>query len=60
MSRPGECFTSEEIIERVWGMYGDYKSLKNVIYRLRQKIELDPSHPRYLFCSPGSGYFIKG
>ena len=59
MSRPGEVFGSEEIIERVWGIYGDYKSLKNVIYRLRRKIEHDPSRPRTLFSSPGSGYFIK-
>jgi DNA-binding response OmpR family regulator len=50
MSRPGFVFSLEEIIESIWGGYGngDQVLLKNVVYRLRRKIEEDPSHPLFL------------
>jgi len=50
MSRPGFIFSLEEIIESIWGSYGngDQVLLKNVVYRLRKKIEEDPSHPLFL------------
>ncbi len=31
-------------------------NLKHYVYRLRQKIESDPSHPRYLETVDGKGY----
>jgi two-component system, OmpR family, response regulator MtrA len=50
MSRPGQVFSVEEMIESIWGGYGagDQVLLKNVVYRLRKKIETDPSHPALL------------
>lgn len=41
MSRPGFVFSLEEIIESTWGGYGngDEVLLKNVVDRLRKKIE---------------------
>jgi DNA-binding response OmpR family regulator len=47
MSRPGHIFDAEHIIYSIWGGYGsgDQALLKNVVYRLRRKIEVDPSHP---------------
>lgn len=50
MSRPGHLFSAEEIIQVIWGGYGegDQVLLKNVVYRLRRKIEADPSHPLFL------------
>ena len=61
MSRPGFVFSVEEIIESIWGGYGngDQVLLKNVVYRLRKKIEEDPSHPLYLQTGPG-GYSFQG
>ena len=61
MSRPGFVFSIEEIIESIWGGYGngDQVLLKNVVYRLRKKIEEDPSHPLYLQTGPG-GYSFQG
>jgi DNA-binding response OmpR family regulator len=61
MSRPGFVFSLEEIIESIWGGYGsgDQVLLKNVVYRLRKKIEEDPSHPLFLQTGQG-GYSFQG
>jgi DNA-binding response OmpR family regulator len=61
MSRPGFVFPVEEIIESIWGGYdhGDQALLKNVVYRLRRKIEVDPSNPLLLQTGQG-GYSFQG
>jgi len=61
MSRPGFVFSLEEIIESIWGGYdnGDQVLLKNVVYRLRRKIEEDPSRPLFLQTGQG-GYSFQG
>jgi DNA-binding response OmpR family regulator len=61
MSRPGFVFSLEEIIESIWGGYGsgDQVLLKNVVYRLRKKIEGDPGHPLFLQTGQG-GYSFQG
>jgi len=61
MSRPGRIFSAEDIIESIWGGYGngDHILLKNVVYRLRKKIEEDPSHPLLLQTWQG-GYSFQG
>jgi two-component system response regulator RegX3 len=61
MARPGYVFTAEEIIQSIWGGYGegDQTLLKNVVYRLRRKIEADPSHPVLLQTWQG-GYCFRG
>ena len=61
MSRPGHIFSAEDIIGFVWGEYGrgDQILLKNVVYRLRKKIEADPSHP-LLLRTWGGGYSFEG
>jgi DNA-binding response OmpR family regulator len=48
----------DEIIHHVWGSLSDadYAALKNVVYRLRLKIEANPNEPRYLVTLPGVGY----
>jgi DNA-binding response OmpR family regulator len=58
MSRSGHVFSVEEIIETIWGGYGDQNLLKNVVYRLRKKIEPDPGHPSLLQTWPG-GYSFQ-
>jgi DNA-binding response OmpR family regulator len=49
------------IVERVWGHSwpGDSSVLKNVIYRLRRKLEPDPQNPAYLRTIPGEGYIFR-
>ena len=61
MSRPGHTFSAEDIIQAIWGGYGsgDQVLLKNVVYRLRRKIEVDPSHPVFLQTGTG-GYCFQG
>ncbi len=61
MSRPGQIFNAEEMIESIWGGFGegDQVLLKNVVYRLRKKIEADPSHPVHLQTWQG-GYSFHG
>jgi two-component system, OmpR family, response regulator len=60
MSQPGHIFSAEEIIASIWGAYGsgDQVLLKNVVYRLRKKIEAYPSHPVLLQTWQG-GYSFQ-
>jgi DNA-binding response OmpR family regulator len=52
---------AQVIIERVWCLSGDAGAalLKNVVYRLRRRIEADPSHPRYLQTVGRQGYILS-
>jgi len=61
MSRPAYVFSAEEIIQSIWGGFGngDQVLLKNVVYRLRRKIEADPSRPALLQTWQG-GYSFQG
>jgi two-component system, OmpR family, response regulator RegX3 len=58
MSHPNQVLESSLLIDRVWGANsgGDSVLLKNVVYRLRRKIEPDPSQPRYIQSITGEGY----
>ncbi|HET9589538.1 MAG TPA: response regulator transcription factor, partial [Anaerolineales bacterium] len=58
LSHPGRTLTAEDLCQRVWGNYADGSktTLKNVVYRLRNKIEADPAHPRYIRTVAGVGY----
>ena len=57
MSHPGQALPADTIIERVWGYDGgDSNLLKNLVYRLRRKVEPDHSQPRYIQTGAGSGY----
>ena len=61
MSRPAYVFSVDDIVQSIWGGFGrgDQVLLKNVVYRLRKKMELDPSRPLLLQTAPG-GYYFKG
>jgi len=60
MSRPGYVFSAEDIVQSIWGGYdnGDHVLLKNVVYRLRRKIEADPGNPVLVQTNPG-GYSFQ-
>jgi DNA-binding response OmpR family regulator len=49
------------LAEKVWGedYNGSVDSLRVHIRRLREKIEADPSHPRFILTKPGIGYFLS-
>ncbi len=48
----------EKVFERVWGYAEEFNtnSLDVIIYRIRNKIEEDPGHPRRLVTVRGFGY----
>ncbi len=62
MSHYGRVVETDALIEKVWGYReGDGANLlKNVIYRLRQKVEPDPAHPRYIRQTAGGYLFRTG
>jgi DNA-binding response OmpR family regulator len=55
---PKQVFTREMLLERVWGgaLYIDPGTVTVHIRRLREKIEVDPSHPARLLTVWGVGY----
>ena len=61
MSRPGNVFDSETIVNQVWGLYGeqDVTLLKHVVYRLRRKLGDDPDDPRWIRTWHGRGYSFR-
>jgi DNA-binding response OmpR family regulator len=57
MSNAGHILTIEAIIGQVWGAEGgDRDMLRQLIRRLRSKIEPEPSNPTYIETVPGHGY----
>jgi DNA-binding response OmpR family regulator len=58
MNHPGWVLESDYLVDRAWGQYtkGDSVLLKNVIYRLRKKLEPDYRQPSYLVTAGTIGY----
>jgi DNA-binding response OmpR family regulator len=57
MINAGHVLTSEAIIAQVWGPEGgDQDMLRQVVSRLRRKIEVDPTQPTSIENVPGLGY----
>jgi DNA-binding response OmpR family regulator len=55
----GQVLTTDFLIEHIWGPEGgDRGMLKQLIYRLRKKIESDSSEPKYLKTVLGIGYSL--
>src|SRR5215211_1852348 len=57
---PGRVFTRDQLLERVWGydFAGSGRTVDVHVRWLREKIEDDPGHPRYLRTSRGTGYLF--
>ena len=55
-------FSREELYEKIWGLeaMGDNATVAVHINRVREKIEQDPGHPRYIQTVWGAGYRFKG
>jgi two-component system response regulator RegX3 len=60
MRNAGKVFSTNAILTRVWGSerIGELHLVKQYIYRLRQKIEQDPTLPQYLQTVRGGGYYF--
>lgn len=56
----GQILTYNQILDAVWGpgYENGPTNIKVYIWSLRQKIESDPNHPRYLLTKRGVGYYL--
>ncbi len=59
---PGKVYSRDNLLKLVWGedYPGDVRTVDVHIRRLREKIEENPSDPRYVQTKWGIGYFYKG
>jgi DNA-binding response OmpR family regulator len=60
MLNAGHVLTHSNIIDHVWGPEGaDRDMLRQLVHRLRNKIEPDPTEPIYIETIPGLGYGLS-
>ena len=59
--QPDKIFSREKLLENVWGYeyYGDVRTVDVTVRRLREKIEDDPSMPKYIITKRGVGYYFN-
>lgn len=58
MRRAGEVVSPDELVKEVWGPQyaNEIGHVRRYVWHLRQKIEPDPEHPRYIHNERGYGY----
>ncbi|HEX3224398.1 MAG TPA: response regulator transcription factor [Nocardioides sp.] len=57
LSHPGQAFSRDELLQKVWGWsFGDQSTVTVHVRRLREKVEADPTHPVRLSTVWGVGY----
>ena len=61
LGQSGKAVPRETLLERVWGndFYGDERTLDVHIRWLREKLETNPSQPKYILTVRGVGYKFK-
>lgn len=59
---PNKVYSRENLLNTVWGYDypGDARTVDVHIRRLREKIEDNPSEPKYIHTKWGVGYFFQG
>lgn len=55
-----QIFSRESLLSQVWGYeyFGDVRAVDVTIRRLREKIEDDPSKPKFIITKRGIGYYF--
>jgi DNA-binding response OmpR family regulator len=58
LANAGRTVSSDRLLVHVWGHRGsgDRQLLKQLVHRLRQKLEIDPAAPQWLLTAAGAGY----
>jgi len=58
MNHAGKEFSPKELYKHIWGIssYGDSRTVTVHIHNLRQKLEDDPSEPKFILMVWGKGY----
>ena len=60
-STPGKVYGREELLKTIWGedYPGDVRTVDVHVRRLREKLESNPSEPRYVRTKWGTGYYFQ-
>ncbi len=58
--QPEKIYSREALMEKVWGYdyLGDLRTVDVTVRRLREKIEDDPSEPKYVITKRSMGYYF--
>jgi DNA-binding response OmpR family regulator len=61
MKHQGKVLSPDAILANAWGpeYIGSHELVKQFIYRLRSKLEVDPRKPQYILTVRGSGYTFE-
>ena len=61
LKNPNKVYSREQLLNLIWGSDypGDVRTVDVHIRRLREKIEKNPSEPRYVHTKWGVGYFFR-
>ena len=61
-NNPNKVYSRESLLNIVWGYEypGDARTVDVHIRRLREKIEVNPSDPKYVYTKWGVGYYFRG
>ena len=61
MNNTGRVYTREALLTQLWGPdnTGDVRTVDVHVRRLREKIEENPSDPRYIYTKWGVGYYFR-
>ncbi len=62
ITNPNKVYSRESLLNTVWGYEypGDVRTVDVHIRRLREKIESNPSEPKYVHTKWGVGYYFQG
>lgn len=62
ITNPNKVYSRENLLNTVWGYEypGDVRTVDVHIRRLREKIESNPSEPKYVHTKWGVGYYFQG
>ncbi|MBK9714959.1 MAG: response regulator transcription factor [Kouleothrix sp.] len=61
LANAGHTIPADRLTTHVWGYrgLGDKQLLKQLVHRLRQKIEQNPAEPQYIVTIAGVGYLLQ-
>ena len=59
---PNKVYSREDLLRLIWGSEypGDARTVDVHIRRLREKVEENPSEPKYVYTKWGVGYYFRG
>jgi DNA-binding response OmpR family regulator len=61
MENTGKVYSREHLLNTVWGFefLGDVRTVDVHVRRIREKIEENPSDPKYIITKWGIGYYFN-